>query len=133
MGYGRFNPFSNGNSISPSIAIEFDTYQNPIQNDPQSDHIAYLENGISRHEKFWNSNSEEFNMEDDRLHSFVFKWDPAKKIISALWDGVIVYQENRDLVKDLFSGSTEVIWGFTGSTGRAHNLQYFCLRRFARK
>ena len=133
MGYGRFNPFSNGNSISPSIAIEFDTYQNPIQNDPQSDHIAYLENGISRHERFWNSNSEEFNMEDDRLHSFVFKWDPAKKIISALWDGVIVFQENRDLVKDLFNGSTEVIWGFTGSTGRAHNLQYFCLRRFARK
>ena len=133
MGYGRFNPFGNGNSISPSIAIEFDTYQNPIQNDPQSDHIAYLENGISRHEKFWNSNSGEFNMEDDRLHSFIFKWDPAKKIISALWDGVIVYQENRDLINDLFDGSTEVIWGFTGSTGRAHNLQYFCLRRFARR
>lgn len=133
MGYGRFNPFGNGNSISPSIAIEFDTYQNPIQNDPQSDHIAYLENGISRHETFWNSNNRDFNIEDDRLHSFVFKWDPAKKQISALWDGVVVYQENRDLINDLFNGNTDVIWGFTGSTGRAHNLQYFCLRRFAKK
>ncbi|MBV6647050.1 MAG: hypothetical protein KI790_16450, partial [Cyclobacteriaceae bacterium] len=46
-----------------------------------------------------------------------------------IWDGIIVVDTKRDLVEDIFGGNTEVIWGFTASTGRAHNLQYFCLKR----
>jgi len=131
MGYGRFNPFGNGNAISPSIAIEFDTYQNPWQNDPESDHIAYLQNGISMHENYWNGDDLNFDLEDDRLHSFFFRWDPKEKNITVIFDGNIVYNGKKDLVPDIFSGKTQVIWGFTASTGRAHNHQYFCLRRLA--
>jgi hypothetical protein len=131
MGYGRFNPFGNGNSISPSIAIEFDTYQNPWQNDPESDHIAYLQNGVSMHENYWNGDDMNFNLEDDRLHSFFFRWDPKEKSITVILDGDIVYNGKKDLVKDIFGGKTQVIWGFAASTGRAHNHQYFCLRRLA--
>lgn len=129
MGYGRFNPFRAGNSIDPSIAIEFDTYQNAYQNDPYSDHIAYLENGISRHQSYWNGGDEEFNLEDDRMHDFRFRWEPDSKKITVFWDGEVVYEGERDLKNNIFEGESEVIWGFTASTGRAHNLQYFCLRR----
>ncbi len=129
MGYGRFNPFQPGNSIDPSIAIEFDTYQNPFQGDPDCDHIAYLENGVSRHESFWNGDNDTYDIEDNRLHDFRFRWNPNKKQITVLWDGNTVYEGTRDLVEDIFEGETEVIWGFTASTGRAHNLQYFCLKR----
>jgi hypothetical protein len=129
MGYGRFNPFRPGNSIDPSIAIEFDTYQNAYQNDPYSDHIAYLENGVSRHMNYWNGGDDEFNLEDDRMHDFRFRWEPEDQKITVYWDGEVVYEGTRDLKKDIFEGVNEVIWGFTASTGRAHNLQYFCLRR----
>jgi hypothetical protein len=131
MGYGRFNPFRPGNSIDPSIAIEFDTYQNTFQNDPESDHVAYLENGVSLHETYWNGGKTDYNLEDDRMHDFQFKWDPTDQSIMVYLDGYEVYNGNRDLINDIFDGATEVIWGFTASTGRAHNLQYFCLRRLA--
>ncbi len=129
MGYGRFNPYQPGNSIDPSVAIEFDTYQNPFQNDPSCDHIAYLENGVSQHEVFWNDDNDNFDIEDNRMHDFRFRWDPADNAITVFLDGAIVYEGERDLLNDIFDGEREVIWGFTASTGRAHNLQYFCLRR----
>jgi hypothetical protein len=46
-------------------------------------------------------------------------------------DGYVVHRGTRDLVKDVFKGEAWVIWGFTASTGRKYNLQYFCLRNLA--
>lgn len=131
MGYGRFNPNYPGTSIYPSIAVEFDTYFNPNQNDPYSDHVAYLENGSSRHMAYWNNKDSEFNIEDDRLHNFRFRWDADQKRITVLLDNVIVYERQKDLVADIFKNKNNVIWGFTASTGRKYNLQFFCLRRLA--
>lgn len=121
LGYGR---------IYPSIAVEFDTYQNMYRNDPACDHIAYLENGLVYQDEYWNNEDPEYNIEDDRLHNFRFRWDPAEKELTVYLDNNIVFQGQRDLVKEVFEGATEVIWGFTASTGRKHNLQYFCLRKW---
>lgn len=129
MGYGRFNPLRPGNSIDPSVAVEFDTYQNIYQNDPSCDHVAYLENGSSRHETYWNGGDSTYNMEDNALHDFRFRWNPEIQLLEVFWDGQQVVKIERDLIADIFDGANEVIWGFTSSTGRAHNLQYFCLRR----
>ena len=61
LGYGKWSPEAVYSAhISPSIAVEFDTYQNPQQNDPESDHVAFLTNGISRHEHFWNGGNVRF-------------------------------------------------------------------------
>ncbi len=129
MGYGRWSPYSNyGDFIAPSIAVEFDTYYNPRQGDPFTDHVAYLENGSSYHETFWPS-SDSLNLEDGRLHSFRFRWQPATHTVEVWLDGVRAAYVQRDLVKDIFVGATKVIWGFTASTGRKSNLQYFCLRQ----
>ncbi len=132
MGYGRFSANSGGSSIYPSIAVEFDTYQNPWQNDPASDHIAYLENGLNRHQTHWNNGDQNFNMEDDFLHSFQFMWRSKEQKLTVYLDGDKVYEGNKDLIKNVFNGETSVIWGFTASTGRKHNLQYFCLKRLAK-
>ncbi|WP_089680773.1 L-type lectin-domain containing protein [Catalinimonas alkaloidigena] len=132
IGYGRWSPAAgSGHSITPSVAVEFDTYQNYRQNDPPSDHVAYLENGVSLHETYWNNGDGGFNMEDDYMHDFRFRWDPDEQLITVFLDGQIVYKGKRDLINDVFGGATQVIWGFTASTGRKHNLQYFCLRRWA--
>lgn len=132
MGYGRWVaevPY--GTFIAPSIAIEFDTYYNPNQKDPTSDHVAYLENGSSAHQSYYNANNQSYNLEDGYLHSFIFKWDVLTKKITVKLDSEVVYEGIRDLKKDIFNGKSNVIWGFTASTGRAHNLQYFCIKRMA--
>ncbi|MCZ6692571.1 MAG: L-type lectin-domain containing protein [Bacteroidetes bacterium] len=132
MGYGRWSPYyDGGNFIAPSIAIEFDTYQNLQQNDPASDHVAYLENGVSLHATHWNDDNDDYNLEDGRLHNFRFRWNPNNKNITVLLDNKVVFEGTKDLVNDIFDGETKVIWGFTASTGRAYNLQYFCFRRLA--
>ncbi|MEN7546555.1 L-type lectin-domain containing protein [Rapidithrix thailandica] len=133
MSYGRWSKFYvSGDFISPSIAIEFDTYENFRQNDPTSDHIAYLENGTNYHEVYWNSNNKNFNLEDDLMHNFRLNWNPKNHQLQVWLDRQKVYESNKDLVNEIFAGETQVIWGFTASTGRAHNLQYFCLRRWAK-
>jgi hypothetical protein len=132
MGYGRWSKdYRVGAYIAPSIAIEFDTYQNWRQNDPPHDHVAYLEDGTNYHETYWHGNDANFNLEDDMLHSFSFRWEPDKQRITVWLDGEIVYRGSRDLINGVFGGETRVVWGFTASTGRASNLQYFCLRNLA--
>ena len=132
LGYGRFNPnFATGNFIAPSVAVEFDTYQNEFQNDPFSDHVAYLVNGSSFHTNFWNNEDQNFNLEDDQMHNFRFSWNPETYEIIVKLDNTVVYQGKQNIVEDIFNGNTEVIWGFTASTGNKHNLQYFCFRRIA--
>jgi hypothetical protein len=134
MGYGRWNPeFGYGAFISPSLAIEFDTYYNPTQNDPESDHMAYLENGTNYHFIDVRDPIEPGNLEDDRLHSFVLRWNSSEKILRVWLDNVLQLEIKKDLLADIFDNNTNVIWGFTASTGRKHNLQYFCLKRFANK
>ena len=132
LGYGRFSPYFDGGSyIAPSIALEFDTYQNLQQNDPSSDHVAYLENGVNLHADYWNSKNDSYNLEDGRLHSFRFRWNPKSRGITVYLDNKVVHKRTRDLINQVFAGKTQVIWGFTASTGRLHNLQYFCFRRLA--
>lgn len=133
MGYGRWSRnYLAGNYIAPSIAVEFDTYQNYRQNDPACDHVAYLEDGTNFHTDYWNNGDDSFDLEDNFLHAFLFRWEPDTKKITVKLDGKVVYQGIRDLVKDIFQGQTKVIWGFTASTGNKHNLQYFCLKRWAK-
>ena len=132
MGYGRWSKdYLAGNYISPSIAVEFDTYQNYRQNDPACDHVAYLENGTNFHNEYWNDENTSFNLEDDKMHNFRFSWNPDNNSYKVYLDNAIVYQSNKDLVNKIFNGATQVIWGFTASTGQKYNLQYFCLRRWA--
>lgn len=134
IGYGRWNKnYLAGAYIAPSIAIEFDTYQNYRQNDPESDHIAFLENGTNFHEKYWSGGGgASYNLEDDQMHNFRFRWEPDTQQIIVSLDGNTVYEGQKDLINDIFEGKTQVIWGFTASTGRKFNLQYFCLKSWVK-
>ena len=131
MGYGNMG--RGGSWIAPSVAVEFDTYQNFTQNDPSYDHVALLVNGVNLHPGEWKEEAEGLNLEDDRLHNFRFRWNPTDQSIRVNLDGRVVYQGKKDLINAVFGGNTKVIWGFTASTGRKYNLQYFCLKRLATK
>ena len=67
--------------------------------------------------------------------SFIFYRREIKKYelkeIKVYLDEEIVYRGIKDLLNETFEGKGDVIWGFTASTGRKHNLQYFCFLRLA--
>ncbi|MGB5928742.1 MAG: L-type lectin-domain containing protein [Cyclobacteriaceae bacterium] len=130
LGYGTWDRSRPGGTyIAPSIAVEFDTYQNPGQNDPPMDHVAYLEHGSNFHTEYFNNENPDYNLEDDALHDFRFIWNADEKRLTIMLDGDVVYTGIKDLSREIFEGETKVRWGFTASTGRKYNLQYFCLRR----
>ena len=116
--------------ISPSFAIEFDTWQN--SSDPSYDHIAIQKNGFLNHNGGNNLAGPvgfppaNYQIEDCAWHSAVFMWNPATQTFSLDFDGytnVISYTGN--IVNNIFSGNPMVYWGLTAATGGANNVQKF--------
>lgn len=105
--------------ISPSFAVEFDTYDNGSA-DPTADHIAFMENGNTTN----HYGAYLVEMEDGAWRSVRFKWEASSKTIRFYIDGVEqITRTNYDMVANLFSNNPYVYWGFTGATGGLNNLQ----------
>jgi gliding motility-associated-like protein len=117
--------------LNPSIAIAFDTWQNPHLNDPPFDHISIQKNGSTKHENDLASpiplSATSNNVEDCNWHKLRITWDPATKWLRTYFDDVARVATQTDLVNDVFGGNPVVYWGFTGATGGAVNRQEFCI------
>ncbi|MEM9847643.1 MAG: T9SS type A sorting domain-containing protein, partial [Bacteroidota bacterium] len=108
--------------ISPSLIVEFDTYQNDF--DPSPDHVAIIRNGDGNH----NSNNtlgnpfEVANLEDDTFHDLFIQWDADGREFTVSLDGEELYSGRvGDIVTDIFLGEPLVHWGFTAATGGLNN------------
>lgn len=125
LGYGRWSEYSSSPHIAPSLAVEFDTYENPNQNDPAADHLALHVGGLISH---WVTPATPVaELEDGRKHAFDFMYDPTSHRVRVWLDSQPVIDLTLDLTQ-VFGPQTRLYWGFTGSTGRKHNLQFFCPR-----
>lgn len=117
--------------ISPSLAVEFDTYQNGW--DPAEDHIAIQEDGDNDHGTGNNlagpvdALTGGGNIEDCGYHDVRITWDPSTNTLDIYFDGDLRLSYTGDIVNNIFGGTSEVYWGFTGSTGGAKNDQRFCI------
>lgn len=117
--------------ISPSLVIEFDTYQNPY--DPSFDHLALLQNGEADHSNGntlagpIQASATASNIEDCATHDFRVVWNSTTQTIDIYFDGALRLTYTGDIVNAIFSGSPTVYWGFTASTGTAFNEHSFCV------
>jgi hypothetical protein len=120
LGYG---------GISPSIAVEYDTYPS----DPPYDHIAVHKNGdISPSGVLAGpvqASSASIDIEDGQWHTTRINWDPSINTLNIYFDGAHRLTYTGDIINEIFGGNPEVYWGFTGATGGAVNLQQFCADR----
>jgi len=107
--------------ITPSFAVEFDTYQNA--GDPAQDHIALIANGNTGANHSTYTPVHEVQMEDGQWHTARFIWDASAKNFQVWYDGVRIHNATIDLKADIFNGRPYVYWGMTGATGGAKNLQ----------
>ena len=119
--------------FDPSFGIEFDTWQNGQFGDLVTDHIGFVSDGSVDHAPPTglagpvNANANGSNIEDGEDHPVKITWDPNTQIIAVYFDCAFRLAEEVDLINDIFSGQTEVFWGFTGSTGGSFNNQSVCL------
>ena len=113
--------------ITPSIAIEYDDYFNSNYGDPTSDHMAIVSMGSPNHNLTTNLEGpiNLSNIEDCADHCFVVSWDPVTQtLLAALDEEVISY--TGDIVNSIFSGTTQVYYGFSSGTGSLANLHTVC-------
>ncbi|MCE3294359.1 MAG: legume lectin beta domain protein [Crocinitomicaceae bacterium] len=118
--------------IEPSLAIEFDTYENSDINDPVADHTALYFNGdflnplVSPVPLLPNSG----NVEDGGYHQARIVWNAPIHQLKMYFDGFLRFTYTADIVNDVFGGDNTILWGFTASTGALSNLQQICFPRY---
>ena len=121
--------------ITPSVAVEFDTFSNTEANDPfntingHNNHVALLKNGSMYHDgslplvQPWSG----FENGQERIFRFIWNAQTKNLKVLELWSGgsssYIDYTE--DFVQSVFGGNPYVWFGFTGATASGTNLQYF--------
>jgi gliding motility-associated-like protein len=126
LGYGSANGVG---AISPSVAIEFDSYYNPDFFDIPEDHTALVINGIMNVAPAVPAVPllpGGLNVEDNNFHNARIVWNPATLQISMYFDGFLRFNYTNDIINNVFGGNPKVLWGFTASTGGLSNLQQIC-------
>ena len=112
--------------ISPSIAIEFDTWWNSGNDPVQDDHIALIANGepesMSAHSAYVPYTSVN-NLENGNWHPISINWDGTEKNLSLFLNNTLIFSTNIDITNLFFEGNSNLYWGFTAATGGANNLQ----------
>lgn len=121
--------------ITPSLGVEFDTYQNGDYGDPAYDHIAIQYNGVLDHGSIYNLDGPVQiiegvnNIEDGEYHSAKITWDAETLHLQVFVDCVLrvaFISEVIDVIETIFAGDPEVYFGFTAGTGSLYNNQYVC-------
>lgn len=128
IGYG-----SNGSirGITPSLAIEYDTYYNDGADayDPYGIHMALMKNGDQRHRNNYPSPISNLagpvmlgSVADNVYHDCTVSWDPATQNLTGTFDNK-TFTYTGDIIANTFSSNSAVYFGFTGSTGASTNQQ----------
>ncbi|TAK42577.1 MAG: hypothetical protein EPO28_07140 [Saprospiraceae bacterium] len=119
--------------VSPSLGIEFDTWQNTNLSDPSFDHVAISKNGVLNHASANNlagpvaATTSTSNIEDCKFHALRVNWDALTHTLEVWFDCSLRLTYAGDIVNDIFGGDPWVFWGFTAATGGANNVQQVCL------
>lgn len=115
--------------INPSIAIEYDTWNNGIaKDDIPEDHTGLYQNSNYANPLFGAIplNLTGINVEDGNYHNTRIVWNAELHELKMYFDGDLRITQSIDLVNNVFGGNNQVIWGFTSSTGGSTNLQQIC-------
>ncbi|MDA8956580.1 gliding motility-associated C-terminal domain-containing protein [Flavobacteriales bacterium] len=145
LGYGSLDPII---CISPSLAIQFDTYTDnatdyPSINDPLFDHIGLMKNGSIEHNSGQDLLTVPFgdnaiDVENCDLYSnqqITIRWNAIDTILQLFYCNGIdnidtLIDIKYDIKNEIFTGNSLTYLGFTGSTGSAKNLHKVAITYF---
>ena len=118
--------------ISPSIAVEIDTWDNSADgiNDITCDHIAIHRNGSMTAANTLAGPvcaiDGGTSLRDGADHDICITWDPSINELQVSVDGDLRVTYNGDIRTPFGLASSSVFWGFTGATGGARQTQRVC-------
>lgn len=119
--------------LNPSLGIEMDTWENDYLGDPWYDHIAIIANGKVAHYNNLTKpvpiKSDKGNIEDCAKHRLKVVWEATTKTLTVFFDGASKMSIQKDLVREIFNGNSNVFWGFTAATGGSSNIHEVCLEK----
>jgi hypothetical protein len=116
-------------SVSNSVIVEFDTYDNGAAvNDIADDHTAISLNGNIASPVVGpvDASATSVNIEDGLYHKITIDWNPTTTTLKIYFDNNLRLTYTNDLVANVFGGSSLVYWGFSSSTGYYTNTQMIC-------
>lgn len=119
--------------ISPSFAVEFDTWWNSGADPTEMDHVALVANGLTQNISAHSAYAPFVgvsNLEDGQWHPLSIQWNANDQTLSVELDGQIVISTTIDIVNTFFGGNTGLFWGFTSATGGANNLHQVKILEF---
>lgn len=122
--------------VTPSIFVEFDTYQNTEFGDPTNDHIAILRNGGVGHGTANSlvspvcATSSCANIESGADFPVRILWTASTQTLQVFFNGELRTSYTGDIVANIFGGSPYVYWGFTSATGGFNNQHTVCITEF---
>jgi gliding motility-associated-like protein len=120
--------------ITPSVAVEFDTWDNSPAgsgglNDIAADHTSIQTNGIMTAGNTLSGPisclTSGASIRDGANHTICITWDPALNRYIVYFDGVLRMQYNGN-IRTAFADPTNVYWGFTGASGGGAQTQSVC-------
>ncbi|MBG7611648.1 T9SS type B sorting domain-containing protein [Polaribacter sp. BAL334] len=122
--------------ITPSLIVEFDTWQNSDFGDPIFDHISIMKNGDANHSNPVNNlagpvqaSLSNPNIEDGSDHEVKIEWFALQQVLIVYFDCIPRIQITMDIKASIFGGDDSVYFGFVSSTGGNSNLHQVCLNR----
>ncbi len=119
--------------ITPSLGVEFDTYQNGGFGDPIGDHIGVFSNGTTDHTSLGSLAgpvdllSGGGNAEDCSFHDVHIAWDAPNTTLRVYVDCNLRITYTANIVSTIFGNNPSVYWGFTASTGALTNAHQICM------
>lgn len=116
IGYGN---------ITPSVAVEFDTWKN--DDDPFQDHIAIHSGGDPNNAGRLTNNVTMNNLEDGRWHTIKIRWNANNKKLRVKFNGTWKLTLQRDIVANDLNNNPNVYFGFTAATGWEYNQHAICV------
>jgi len=119
--------------ITPSLAVEFDTYFNVGWDPIANDHVTIIKNGktnnLAAHTEIVPFKSLG-NIEDGLWHEAIFEWKAATQKLKVIFDNSVQIDTTIDIINSVFSGNKDVYWGFTAATGGSINIQKVRLKNY---
>jgi len=120
--------------VTPSLGVEFDTFQNFNRNDPPFDHVAIMSNGEVTHNGPNNlAGPVQASLTSGNIETCTFiplrvTWDAPRQTLRVYFDCELRLEYTGDIVNDIFGGDPLVFYGFAAATGGAFNVQEVCFR-----
>ncbi|MCY7410821.1 MAG: T9SS type A sorting domain-containing protein [Chitinophagales bacterium] len=115
--------------LSPSIDLEFDTYDDGawLYNDIPDDHLAINWNGSTNNVLHWASPllPNGGNVEDNLYHIVHVTWEPTTTTMEIYYECTLIKTFVWDLKNWGFGGDNLIYYGVTAGTGSADNAHNF--------